>query len=78
MKKKKRDSEMPVGKLTRVKDDLPSPAELAVAEETVKITIGLNRASVEFFKREAEKHHTKYQRMIRELLDHYASRYQPA
>lgn len=69
---------MPVGKLTRVKDDLPSPAELAVAEETVKITIGLNRGSVEFFKREAEKHHTKYQRMIRELLDHYASRYQPA
>ena len=30
-----------------------------------------NLASVDFFKREAEKHDTKYQQMIRRLLDAY-------
>jgi hypothetical protein len=30
---------------------------------------------VEFFKREAAKHNTQYQRMIRRLLDAYAERH---
>ena len=78
MKKKMRDPNMPMGKLRRVKDFLPPPGELAYPEPTLKVTLSLNRSSVEFFKHQARKHHTKYQRMIRELLDHYASRYQPA
>lgn len=69
---------MPIGKLTRVKDFLPPPSELALTEENVKITISLKKSSVEFFRREAQKHHTKYQRMIRELLDRYASQYRIA
>ena len=69
---------MPVGKLVRIADFLPPPGELAVPEETVKVTITLDRASVEFFKQAAQKHGTKYQRMIREILDHYASRYRAA
>jgi len=40
-------------------------------EETVKVTIALSKGSVEFFKREAKKHHTQYQRMIRRLIDFY-------
>jgi len=69
---------MPVGKLTRVEDFLPSPSQLAIGEVTTKVTIALKRSSVEFFKRAAKRHHTKYQRMIREVLDRYASRYRAA
>jgi len=73
MRKPKRHSDMPIGKITRVRDFLPSPNELAREEPTVKITISLKKSSIEFFKREAKKNSTKYQRMIRELLDYYAS-----
>lgn len=62
----------PLGKLTVMEDFLPPPEELAFREEGVKITIALSKRSVEFFKSEAEKHHTQYQRMIRQLLDAYA------
>lgn len=75
MRKKIRSSDMPIGKLTRIKDILPPPAELANAEKTQKITIALKKSSVEFFKREAVRHHTKYQRMIRDLVDRYATQY---
>jgi len=54
-----------------IADFLPSPAELAFREEGVKVTLALSRKSVEFFKAEAQKHHTQYQRMIRRLLDAY-------
>lgn len=75
MKKKIKDLDMPVGKLSRVKDFLPTPAELVSPERTVKITIALKKQSVEFFKHKAEQYHTKYQKMIRELLDKYAMQY---
>lgn len=70
-----RDPNMPIGKLTRLPDFLPAPHELAVPEETVKVTIVLSRSSVHFFKRQAGKYHTQYQKMIRELLDRYVSQY---
>ena len=66
---------MPVGKLTRVKDFLPAPHELVFPEETIKVTLSLTKSSLEFFKRQAARHHTKYQRMIRELIDHYAKQF---
>ncbi len=75
MKKIAINSEMPIGKLFRVKDFLPPPAQLAAPVVSMKITIALNKASIEFFKRQARLHHTKYQRMIRELIDHYAAQY---
>lgn len=37
----------------------------------MKVTITLSRSSVEFFKREAGRHNTPYQKMIRNLLDAY-------
>ncbi len=55
-----------------ISDFLPPPSQLAFRDETVKVTIALSRSSVEFFKQEATKHHTQYQRMIRRLLDAYA------
>ncbi|MFC1620893.1 CopG family transcriptional regulator [Candidatus Omnitrophota bacterium] len=73
--KKKIDPDMPIGKLTRVKDFLPPPEELVFPRETVKVTISLSKSSIEFFKRQARQHHIKYQKMIRELLDRYAAQY---
>ena len=61
----------PVGPLNVVPDFLPAPDELVFKEDTVKVTIALSKESVEFFKQEAEKHHTQYQKMIRRLLDAY-------
>ena len=74
-KSKKQDEDMPAGKLTRAADVLPPPEELAMPEETVKVTIALTKRSLDFFKREARKHHSKYQKMIRELVDRYARNY---
>lgn len=56
-------------------DFLPPPEELAFREEGVKVTIALSKKSVEFFKSEASKHHTQYQRMIRKLIDTYVDTY---
>ena len=78
MKKKKIDVDVPQGKLTRIADFLPAPDKLAKAESTVKITIALNESSVEFFKKAAQKNNTKYQRMIRQILDRYAAYYESA
>lgn len=54
---------------------LPSLEELAAREETVKVTITLTKASVEFFKSEARSRRTQYQKMIRRLLDEYVERH---
>ena len=61
----------PLGEVKIISDFLPSPDELAFREESVKVTISLSKRSVEFFKAQATKHHTQYQRMIRQLLDAY-------
>ena len=67
--------DMPHGKLKRVDDFLPLPHQLAMPEDTVKITISLKRSSIAFFKEQAKRNGSRYQRMIRELLDCYAARY---
>ncbi|OGS46444.1 MAG: CopG family transcriptional regulator [Elusimicrobia bacterium RIFOXYD2_FULL_34_15] len=66
------NNDMPIGKMVRVKDKLPSPEELVISEEKVKVTISLSKTSIEYFKKEAKHYHTKYQKMIRNLLDKYA------
>jgi len=66
----------PLGEVRVVDDFLPKPEELVFNEDNVKVTLGLSRRSVDFFKREAKKHHTQYQKMIRRLLDLYAARHQ--
>lgn len=58
-----------------IMDFLPPPEELAFREEGVKVTIALSKKSVDFFKSEASKHHTQYQRMIRKLIDSYVENY---
>lgn len=63
-----------VGDLHRIADMLPPPDQLVLREDTVKVTLGLSRRSVEFFKREAAKQQVPYQRMIRALVDEYTRR----
>lgn len=72
---KRTDWDMPIGKLTRVKDVLPPPSELVVPRNEVKVTLALSRRSIAFFKSQARRNHTKYQRMICELVDRYAAHY---
>ncbi len=75
MKSRIQYTDEPMGDLKVVRDFLPPPHELVFEEDTVKVTIGLSRSSIEFFKREARRNKTAYQKMIRRLLDIYASRY---
>jgi len=73
MKKRIKYTDEPMGKVRVVSDFLPSPEELALKDETIKVTIALSKASVDFFKNEAQKYNTQYQKMIRRLLDEYAT-----
>ncbi len=68
----------PLGEVRVVADFLPTPADLAFREEGVKVTLALSKRSVEFFKSEAARHQTQYQRMIRRLLDAYVDAQAPA
>jgi hypothetical protein len=72
MSEKIRYTDEPLGNLAVVPDFLPRPEDLVFRDEGVKVTISLSKRSVEFFKAEARKHNTQYQRMIRRLLDAYA------
>jgi len=41
----------PIGKVKLVEDFLPSPEELVLKDETIKVTISLSKASIDFFKK---------------------------
>lgn len=77
MKKKDQQyEEFPTGDNLRVVEDfLPSPDDISFEEPKTKITLSLTKSSVEFFKRQAKKNGTKYQRMIRKLLDNYVKQH---
>lgn len=73
MKEKIKYTAEPMGKVRVITDFLPSPEQLALKDETVKVTLSLSKTSVDFFKKEAKKYNTQYQRMIRRLLDEYTA-----
>ena len=50
-------------------DFLPPPDQLVRREDTVKVTLALSRASVDFFRDKARRQRVPYQRMIRALVD---------
>jgi len=76
MKSKIKYTDEPMGKLKIMKDFLPAPDKLVLKEDNVKITISLSKSSIDFFKEQAKKQHTSYQKMIRRVIDYYASQYQ--
>jgi hypothetical protein len=77
MSKKIKYTEEPIGNPRVVPDFLPKPEDLVMRDEGVKVTIALSKRSIDFFKTEAQKHNTQYQRMIRRLLDAYAEHHAP-
>jgi hypothetical protein len=64
------------GKAQLIEDFLPPPEELVLKQEPnrVKVTLTLEKNSVDFFKREARKLGGSYQRMMRNLISEYADR----
>lgn len=76
MKSKIKYTDEPTGKLKAVSDFLPPPEQLVLKEDNVKVTLALKKSSIAFFKKEAKKHHTSYQKMIRQLVDWYTSHHQ--
>ena len=71
MKKRIKYTKGPIEEVRVVADFLPPPSALVPREEVEKVTIALSRRSVDFFREEARKNGTQYQRMIRALLDRY-------
>jgi predicted DNA binding CopG/RHH family protein len=69
-------SDEPLGDIKVIPNFLPAPDDLVFRDDTVKVTIALSRSSIEFFKREAKKRDTQYQKMIRRLLDAYTTAHQ--
>ena len=63
------DSQLPV-----VEDFLPSPEQLAKAEQVTRVTIALSRESFDFLKAQAQEHDTSYEQVIRDLVDAHVAR----
>ena len=76
MRKATKYSDEPLGQIRVINDFLPPPSKLVFKEDTVKVTLGLSRRSVDFLKKQAKKHDTQYQKTIRRLLDLYVTRQQ--
>ena len=69
-----RHSKGEIGQVRVIEDFLPSPDQLVLREDNVKVTLSLSQRSVTFFKRAALKRRVPYQRMIRALVDAYAEK----
>jgi hypothetical protein len=62
-----------IGELHRIRDELPSIDELTGGPvRQTKVTIALDDDALSFFKGEARRRNTSYQRMIRNLVRAYA------
>jgi hypothetical protein len=66
----------PMGELHVIPDFLPPPEELFPKREGIKVTLIVDRDSVDFFRNRAHQSGLKYQRMMREVLREYSHRYQ--
>lgn len=75
MKNKTKYSNEPMGDLRVIDDFLPPPDQLILKEDHLKVTISLKKSSIDFFKEQAKKHGLSYQKMIREVVDWYATHY---
>ncbi len=76
MRKLRLDPNQPIGKLHVIPDFLLSPEALFPKRESVKVTLVVDKESVDFFRSKARKAGLKYQRMIREVLREYSHHYQ--
>jgi predicted DNA binding CopG/RHH family protein len=75
MKRSARYTNEPLGRLEVIEDFLPPPDQLVLKDDGVKVTLSLSKRSVDFFKAHAAQSKVPYQKMIRSLVDSYASHY---
>src|SRR5438105_6129819 len=62
-----------IGELHRIREELPSIDELTgKSGRQTKVTLALDNDALSFFKREARRRKTSYQRMIRNLVRAYS------
>lgn len=58
-----------------IDDFLPSPDELVRKEEKEKITLAVDKRSLDLFKQYAKKHNAKYQTMLNRVISSYAEKF---
>ena len=58
-----------------IDDVLPTPSELVRKTEKEKITIAIDKNSLDLFKQYANNHNAKYQTMINGVLSSYADKF---
>ncbi|MBX7149958.1 CopG family transcriptional regulator [bacterium] len=75
MKKKIKYTNEPMKMGKKVKDFLPSPAELVLSEKTQRVTINLKESSLNAFKKEAKRLGVPYQKLLRAVVDLYTQNY---
>lgn len=69
------DIEQALAGAVSANDLLPPPAELVRKSEKEKITIAVDKRSLEKYRRYAKQHNAKYQTMINGVLHSYAEKY---
>ncbi len=69
------DVERALDSAMTVDDVLPAPSELVRKVEKEKITIAIDKHSLDLFKQYAKQHDAKYQTMINGVLSSYADRF---
>lgn len=74
MKKRIKYTDQPL-EMEIVEDFLPPPRELARSATRVRVTLNLDKASVEFYKSRARQAGAEYHDIMRRLLDLYAARH---
>jgi hypothetical protein len=73
MKRRTALSAEPRGRLRLVPDTLPHPRELVPREDSVQVTCALSREAAEFFRVEAAQTKLPVHRLLRRVLEAYAS-----
>lgn len=61
--------------ISPIEDFLPSPDQLVLKTEKERITIAIDKHSLELFKSYAKKHDAKYQSMMNSVLSTYADKF---
>ncbi len=68
---------VPLKTLRRSVGRISKTQGLDPSDDKKMVTIYLHQSTIRFFKKEASRHRTKYQRLIRAVLDEYRSLNQP-
>lgn len=69
------DAEKALDEAAIIADILPSPEELVRKTAKEKITIAIDKKSLDLYKSYAKKHNAKYQSMINDVVSVYADKF---